>query len=352
MKLGFIGRKMSFKSKKRRGPPPVRIPNPPKPQEIMDVFDEISGVKSIVVRDAKGRLIRKNMRMPRTPQEQKFFEQGEKLVSEGMKSIKQLYQYNPQNVIDIMPVINTITSLNQKQAEDISKIADFGNIQKDIEDFRGIQKDILNKELLKRRGYIESDLLRSGLKDSTYAAEQRAFFDNEAEMSRRMGDLQATQYGEDLAKQRLGRNLLAYDARQQVRDNELRGAQQEYALRQQKASDAENMRQRAIEERMNQINMGNALMGIDRERAGQNNAAMFSLAENQIRNRNQMEDYNSRVNAMNQNYQNQLGYHQNMNAQRRDYGGLLGNVAGTVGGSMLFGPVGSGGNKLFGKLFG
>lgn len=345
---------MSFKGKKRkyRRPPPLRLPPPPKPKEIMDVFDEISGVKSVIVRDAQGRQIRKIMRIPRTPEEQRFFEQGEQLVREGIESVKQLWKYDPQNVVDIMPLINTIASLNEKQAEDLSKITDFGNIKQDIEDFKGIQKDLLKDELLRGKNLLEDDLSRMGRAGGTYAAAQRAYFEKEAAMARRLGDLQSTQYGEDLARQRLGRNLLAYDARQQGRENELRGAQQEYALRQQKAADAENMRQRALEERMNQINIGNSLMGIDRNRAMQNNAAQFSLAENQIRNRNQMDEYNSRINAMNQNYQNQLGYHQNLNAQRTDYGGLLGNVAGTVGGSMLFGPLGSGGNKLFGKLFG
>lgn len=344
---------MSLTRKRRyAAPPPIKLPPPPKPQEIMDVFDEISGVQSVVVRDANGRQVRKIMRMPRTPQEQKFFEEGERLVSEGIQSIKQLFQYNPQNVIDIMPVINTITSLNQKQAEDLSKITDFGNIQQDIDDFKGIQKDLLNDELMRGKNILENDLARMGRSGGTYAAAERAYFQKEAAMAKRLADLQATQYGEDLSKQRLQRNLIAYDARQRGREDELRGAQQEYALRQQKAMDEENMRQRALEERMNQINIGNSLMGIDRNRAQQSNAPQFSLAENQIRNRNQMEDYNSRINAMNQNYQNQMGYHQNMNAQRRDYGGLLGNVAGTVGGSLLFGAPGSGGNKLFGKLFG
>lgn len=345
---------MSFKGKKRkyRSPPPLRLPPPPKPQEIMDVFDEISGVKSVVVRDAKGRQIRKIMRMPRTPEEQRFFEQGEQLVREGIDSVKQLWKYDPQNVVSMTPVINAIANMKTQQADDLSKIADFGNIKQEIEDFKGIQKTLLNEELLRGRNKMEEDLSRKGLSKSTYGAEERAFFNKEAAMARRLGDLQATQYGEDLAKQRLGRNLVEYDARQQGRENELRGAQQEYALRQQKATDEENMRQRAIDERMNQINIGNSLMGIDRNRAMQSNAPQFSLAENQIRNRNQMEEYNSRIKAMDQNYQNQLGYHQNLNAQRSQYGSMLGSGAALVGGSMLLGPEGSGGNKLFGKLFG
>lgn len=336
-------------------PPPPRLPPPPKPQEIMDVIDEISGTRSMIVTE-NGRKVRKIIKLPRSAEEQKFLRLGEEIISEGLASIKQLYQYNPQNVASIQPLINTIANLNERQIQDLSQITNFGNLREDVESFRTMQKDLLNEDLLRAEGNMENDLARMGRAGGTYGAAQRAYFAKESAMARRQGDFQALQYGQDLTRQRLGTNLAAYEARQQGRANELRAAETEYSLNRQRQADLENLRQSALSERMNQINIGSSLRGADLSRQQQGNATQMALYENDLRNRNQQNDYNNRFNVVNQDYQNQLGYHQAMTNYNKEnetgFGQALMTGAGLVGGSMLLGPAGSGGNKLFGKLFG
>lgn len=334
--------------------PPV-LPPPPKPQEIMDVIDRISGAQSRVVTGPNGKKYREIVRLPRTAEEQRFFNIGGELIREGLKSIQELYKYNPMNVVDIQPVINAIADINEKRAADLSKIADFGDIKQDIQNFRNIQKTMLNDELKRGKNRLENNLAILGRSSGTYGAAQRAYFENEAAKTRQLNDIQALQYGETLAAQRLGRNLKAYEARQGARENQLRNAQLEYTLKQQRQNDLDNRRRELTNESLNQIKLGSGLRGEDMSRAMGSNASELSLRENALRNRSDIDHYNSVVNNLNANYQNQLAHHQatqNQGSFGDFLGGSIGNILGTVGGSMLMGPSGSGGNMLFNKLFG
>lgn len=338
-------------------PPPPRLPPPPKPQEIMDVIDELSGAKSVVVTGPDGKKFRKIMRLPRSPEEERFFNIGGELIREGLKSIQELYKYNPMNVVDIQPVINTIANINEERAADLSKITDFGDINQDIQNFRNIQKTMLNDELTRGKNRLENDLATLGRSKGSYAAAQRAYFENEAAKTKQLNDIQALQYGENLANQRLGRNLTAYGARQEDRENQLRGAQLEYGLKQQRQTDLDNRRRELTNESLNQIKLGSGLRGEDINRAIGSGASDLALRENAMRNRADIDHYNSVVGNINANYQNELGYNQLLrNQAQNSFGSFLGSsiptVLGTVGGAMLAGPAGSGGSMLMSKLFG
>ncbi len=348
-------------------PPPVILPPPPTEQEILDVFDELNGVQSIVITQPNGRKVRRTTRLPRTPEQERIFKIGERIMGEGLPALQYLFQKNPSAIVSATPVINAIAGLNEKQAQELSQIADFGNIQQDIQNFTNVQQQLFDRELMRGRNRLETDLARRGRSGGSYGAAQRAYFENEAALGRAQNDINALQYGEALAERRLSRNLKAYDARQEGRENQVRGAQMEYGLKRQEQNDLEAQRQRNIENQMNLFQLGSNIVAQDQNRATQSNANQLALQEFGLRNQAQMGRYNAdtankleryrlEAGALNNNYQNQLAYNQALrNAENQkggSFGQLLGNIGGLVGSSMLFGPTGSGGNKLFTKLFG
>lgn len=345
-------------------PPPVILPPPPTEQEILDVFDELNGVQSIVVTQPNGKRVRRTTRLPRTPEQEHIFQIGQKIISEGLPALQYLFKQNPSSIVSSAPVIDAIAGLNQKQAEQLSQIADFGNIQQEIKNFADVQSKLFDRELMRGRNRLETDLARRGRSGGSYGAAQRAYFENEAALGSAQNEINALQYGEALADRRLSRNLKAYDAQQEGRENQLRGAQMEYSLRRQEQNDLEAQRQRAIENQMNLFQVGSNIVGQDQNRANQSNANQLALQEFALRNQAQLGRYNAETagkleryrlhaGAVNHNQALQNQALQNSeNQEGGSFGQVLGNIGGLVGSSLLFGAPGSGGNQLFTKLFG
>lgn len=328
--------------KKSKPPAFVPIAPPPSAPEIMDVIDEITGQQAIIAAGPDGKKHRVIKQLPRTPQQQAFFQQGEELMARAIKNIQQLQPFDPNSVVDYAPVVQAFANLNQEQARDLGKIADFGNIQQDIDNFKQMQTTLLEDQFRNNRNNLETDLARKGKSQGSYGQEQRARNSYYENLLRQQNEVNATQYGENLADQRLGRNLTAYEARQQGRENQLNAAQGEYNLKQQQAQDLDYRRQVGIGENMNQFGLGQNLTGQDLARAMGGRAAELGNQMFAQQSADQANRYNADINRQQINYGNQMAQYNNKPIGFRDFAGnLIGQGLGMALGGAIGGPMGA-----------
>lgn len=327
---------------RRSSPRPPQLPPPPKAQEIMDVIDEISGTQAVTVTGPDGKKRRVIQRLPRTPEEEQLFRQGEALMASALQNLKTLYNHDPSQVVDFSPVIQTFANINQERIEDLAQIADLGNIEADVADFKAIQKNLLGEELKQARLAQEQGLVERGHYNSSAGDSFRAQLSREEALARQQVDLNARLYGEQLADQKLRRNLMAHDLREQGRQGKLQEAEREYTLRQQQKQDLKNKQKEAIQNQAALFQMGAGLKGEDTSRAIATRVPELSLQQWSQTNQDQMNRYNADINRINTGYQQQVAHHQ---MQPPSFLETVGSLASGLGGAMLTAPT----NSLLGR---
>ena len=341
--LALIGTGVAASSMgSRSSPRPPQLPAPPKPQEIMDVIDEISGTQAVTVTGPDGKKRRVIQRLPRTPQEEQLFRQGEELMSSAIQNLKTLYNHDPSQVVDFAPVIETFANINQERAEDLAQITNLGNIQADVDDFKAIQKNLLNEELKQARLSQEEGLIDRGHYNSTAGDSLRAQLAREEALARQQVDLNSRMYGEQLADQRLNRNINTFGLREQGRQGQLTQAQSAYNLAQQQKEDLEQKHQAEIQNQGALFQMGAGLRGEDASRAMATRAPELGLNQWAQTNQDQMNRYNADINRMNAGYQQRLAHHQ---AQPPSFLETVGSLGTGLGGAMMTAPS----NSLMGR---
>ena len=69
-------------------PQAPQIAAPPKPEEMVDFFNYLAGVKYITSTDSKGKKRAEVIRLPRSPEEQAFFSELESGLRQSIGNIK------------------------------------------------------------------------------------------------------------------------------------------------------------------------------------------------------------------------------------------------------------------------
>ena len=293
-------------------PDPPHLPEAPAPQELMDVLDEIAGAEAVTVTGADGKKRRVIRRLPRTKEEEAIFKQGQDLMASALKNITQLYQYDPSSVVDFSSIIQTFANINEEQAQDLAKIGDFGNITEEIGAFKTMQKDLLDREYQKAQDASDESFVRRGYgRDSTGAAETRAALAGDYAQKRQQTEVASQLYGEELAGKRLGRNVGVFNLKEAGRQNRLQAAKLAYDLEQQKKGDLERLRQNALNENQNQLQIGAGLVGGDLNKAMNNRANQDALHQMQVGNNAQMSHYNANVDRLVKQHQMDVQANQN-----------------------------------------
>lgn len=331
----------------RSSPPtPPQLPPPPKPQEILDVIDEITGTQAITVTGSDGKKRRIVSRLPRTPEEEHFFKEGESLITGALNNLKTLYQQQPERLIDFTPIIDTFANINEERARDLGEIANIGNIQQEIEDFKQIQKNLMDEEVRKINQAQEQGLIERGHYNSTAGDSLRAQLAREEALARQQADLQARTFGENLAGQRLNRNIAAYGLREEGRRDRLEQTERDIALQEAERQQLEEQRREAIQNNVAQLQTGANLTGQDISRAMATQAPQLGLQQFALTNQDQMNRYGANINRLNQNFHNQMAHHQ---AQPPSFGETLGRLGMMGAGSFLGGGLGTVGSTLAGN---
>lgn len=269
---------------------------PPPPPEIMDVIDEVTGVQAIVTTDSNGKKRRVISRLPRTQEEEERYKLGEDIISQAMKNIIELRKYDIDAFTPFEPLIKVMSELNEETQKALGEVANIGNIGQEIQNFREMQNAIVEKEFERVRRQRIEDFTHMGRSGSSAASEYLASLDREAIEAGRKVDMMASDYGEDLASKRLGRNAQAFGLQQLGRDQKLKAAQSEYALRKDQLADLDRRRQNAIQENKEMIGVGSSIIGADANKALQSQAPQLANQTFAMQSADSLNRFNADVN--------------------------------------------------------
>lgn len=321
-----------FKSKK---PPQAPIlDTPPKVEELIDVIDEITRTEAITVTGADGKKRRVIRNLPKTREEELLHKQAEDIMSKVVNNILALEKYDPSSMIDFKNIIDAFSNINDESMKELSQIANFGNIEKDVNDFRNIRSNILKEKFLSEETRLNERLAHQGLADSTIGREERNLLSRNQTLAGQEADLQALQFGETLANNRLARNTNIYQLNEMGRQGRLRAAQTEYELAKQKQTDLEQMRQNAIAENMNQMQIASGILGNDLNRSMGSQANTAALNQMQVANAAQMNNYNANINRLTQQHKMRMDA---FNARPPSFGDFAMRLGGMGAGSFMSG---------------
>ena len=276
-----------------RGRKPPEAPQLPAQQaapELMDVIDELSGVQTITVTGADGKKRRVTQRLPLTPQEEQTLTQAKNLMNQAVNNIQRLYQYDPTTVENYQPFIQAFANINQERMQDLAQIGDFKDIAEKVEQFKTMNHDLAMESFDESQRMTEENLARRGLQRSTEATENRIAMSKARARLEQEINVGSENYGQDLQNRRLETQGRAYALREQGRNSRLEEASAGYELERQKADDLENLRQGAINENINMLNVGQGIVGQDTQKAQlgiEGNRSAISMFGAQANNQNQ-----------------------------------------------------------------
>lgn len=329
-------------------PPPPQLPPPPKPQEILDTIDEITGTQTITVTGADGKKRRVTSKLPRTPQEQQRFEQGERLIASAIGNLNILYQEQPERLNSFQPLLDMFSNINDERLQDLEQIANIGNIQESVNRFREINRNLMYENFRRQNNATEEGLAHRGMANSTAGNDLRAQLAREQSLASQQAELQAEAFGEGLANQRLQRNAQAYGLREQGRQGRMDAAQRTFDLQERQRDILDAQRQDAINRNLQQLNVGSGLTGQDLSKSLAGNTSQNSLMQFQAANNNQLNYHNANINRLNADYQNRLAHFQ---ATPPSFGQSLG-AAGLQLGMTGLGAMAGGAGTAFGNMAG
>ncbi len=264
--------------------------------ELMDVVDEIAGVQTITVTGPDGKKRRVTQKLPLTPQEQQTLDQARALMNQAVNNIQRLYQYDPATVANYQPFIQAFANINQERMADLGKIGDFKDISEKVEQFKTMNHALTMEAFDNKQRMTEENLAKRGLQRSTEATENRAAMAKQRAQLEQEVNVTSENYGEDLQNRRLDREARTYAIREQGRNARLEEANAGYELERQKAADLDAVRQNAINENVNMLNVGQGITGQDTQRA------QLGLAGNQ----NAVAIFGAQANNQNQRYANDI----------------------------------------------
>ena len=323
-------------------------PIPPK-EELMDVIDKISGTQTITVTGADGKKRRVMERLPRTPEEQKLFDDAGELMDKSIAEIKRLNEYNPAEVIDFAPFVNVMNDLNLERTNDIAELSKLPDFNRYVEDFKAMGNTILQEEFQRQENETQEYLNRRGYGDSTAAIESKAALGHHKARALNENNVNANLYGEQLKGADLTNRSNMYDLRERGRMGQLQRAEKEHQLKLEKKAQLDNARQTALQNQEGLFKIGAKIRGDDTATAMASRAPELGNEIFKNSNRESLERHNLNLNQINARYQNEMAAY---NSRPPGFGDFLTSAGIGVGTAMLTGHPGSVAGKFGSKLFG
>ena len=320
--------------------PPTAPSYPPLPPkaEWMDFISQRTGVEAVKVTgpDGKDRII--DRRLPRSAEDQKFFDFGGDLMDKAMIEVKKLATYDPTAVVDFAPFINIMNDLNTERKADMAELSKLPDFNQYVEDYKKMGNQVLQDEFKKQENENEAYLADMGYSKSTAALGMKLAFDAQKSKILKEFDTEANFRGQQAkaADQALRQNEFGF--RDQGRAGQLQKAQAEHQLKLNQADQIASQRQQALQNQYGLFKLGADIRGEDHARAAMGRAPELA---NQIFQQNSMDSlnrYNSQVNATNAQYQNQMASYQN---QRPSFGETALQLGGMGVGAYFGGPWGA-----------
>jgi|GEM_PF-2397956 len=327
-------------------PESPQLAKPPAPQEMLDVMDELTGTKTVTATDpVTGKKVRLIQQLPRSKEEQALYDEAGVLMDKAIGEMKRLYDYDPSQIVNYAPFVNTLNALNQERTEDMAKLTQIPDFTRYVDEFKGMQKTILDEEFARRGNELQEGLNRKGYGNSTGSAEMKAALAKEQSMANQKSNVDALTYAQQLEAQDLARRTQEYGLREATREGRLASARAEYGLQKEYAQSLENQRDKALQHQANLFQTGANIRGADTNKKMSTMAPNLALAEFTAKNNNALNYYNADVNRIKSQYDMDLAEH---NSQPPSFGQMALGLGTTLGSAYLMGGGGLGG---FGSSF-
>ncbi|WP_440682146.1 hypothetical protein [Cysteiniphilum halobium] len=280
-------------------------------QELLDVIDEIAGTQTVTVKGENGKRMRKISRLPRTDQEEQYYQQGQNLIGKALNNLSQLFENKPEAVVDFKPVIDTFAKLNDERVADLAKRPGLEGINQYVNEFRDYQRNILDDVFTQHKMQQESQLAQSGHYNSTAGHAHRAYMAKQEGLARQQADINARTYGEDIMAKRQQNFNTEYAANEQARKGQLDQALQQYTLAQQQKQDKDTNNAMQLQNALNQLQTGYTLTGQDLQKAMASKSAELGLKHStgiadsafkqaSLNNQMKQQQFQNELNAQNQ----------------------------------------------------
>lgn len=325
------------------------IPPVPKPQEMMDVIDEVTGTQSITVTGADGKKRRIIQKLPRTREEEALYQEAGQLMDRAIGEMKRLYDYDPSQLVHYGSFVNALNVLNQERSQDMAELTQFPDFNRYVQEFKDMQKSIIDEEYMRSHNALEENLAHKGLADSTTGREERNLLTRNAAMARQRAGAEAQMMGEQLKGADLANRTNAFNLREATRQGRLSAAATEYELQKDYAAQLEEQRDKALTHQSHLYNVAAGIRGADTNKAMATMAPNMALAEFGATNNNALNYYNADVNRITQQYGMELGAHK---AKGPGFGQNLLHLGGMGIGAFLGGPMGMMAGGMAGKALG
>jgi len=319
----------------RKSSPPPAAASPPTPREISDFVNEITGTAFKKMTLPNGSTEYRTIRHPRPPKQQEFFNLAENMLSESLRSMKELFAYNPDSIPSYTPLINSLNALSAEQKADLEKVSSFEGFGKEVALFKELAAQKLEQEQYNERQLLEEQLARRGLSNSSIGASQRAALQAQQQLAKQQSEASSIIQAEEVARTKQENRLVGYHERQLARENEANIAQTQYNLAMQQDQLKEERRLQAVQEQQNLLNTSRGILqqDIDNALRGEQNALNLMNSHNQAN----LNAYTAGENAKAVNYQQQLEYQK---SKAPSFGDFLLKTAGTGLGYAMGGPAG------------
>ncbi len=328
---------MSFGGDDSPPPAPYYPPMPPK-EELLDVIDHVTGTQAITVVGADGKKKRVIERLPRTPEEQRLYEEAGDLMNKAIVEIKRLSDYDPASVVDFAPFVDVMNTLNAERQADMAELSRLPDFNQYVSDFKSMGNTILQEEFKKQENETYEYLSRRGYGDSTAAIEMRNALGYQKSKALEEHNVNATMYGEQLKAADLANRMNTYGFREQGRMGQLQNAQAEHNLKLGQYDQSNAMRQQALQNQSGLFNIGSSIRGEDANKAMATRAPELANTIFQQSNMDSLNRHNAQIGQINSQYQNQLASY---NSQRPSFGDTMLQLGGMGVGAYFGGPMGA-----------
>jgi hypothetical protein len=309
-------------------PPAPSYPPVPPPEELMDVIDQITGTQTITVIGADGKKKRVIERLPRTPQEQKLYDQAGELMAKAVTEIQRLNEYDPSALVDFAPFVQVMNDLNTERQQDIAELTKLPDFNQTVQTFKDMNKRIVEDDFKRQENEGREYLNRRGYGDSTAAIEMRNSLGKNRAQALEESQVRGDLYGEQLKSADLANRHSAYGLREQGRMGQLQRAHLEHQLKLDQTHQLDAARQQALQNQSGLFAVGAGIRGEDANRAMATRAPDLANTIFQQSNSDSLNRHTAQINQINAQYQNQRTHYQ---ATPPSFGDTLLNLGGKAG---------------------
>jgi len=290
--MGFFGN--LFGEKKAA---PVRLPKPPAEKPFIDFMDHIAGVKLVDATDpVTGKKMRVIQRLPRSKEDQQFYDLAGQLLGRAMQEMGNLYQNDPSQVVHFAPFIEAINVLNQERGEDIAKLTNLPDFTRYVDEFKDMQYTVLDDAYKRQENVQQEALNRSGYgHGSTASAEFKAALASERALAEQGVGLQAREFAEGLYDRDLSRRTEEYGLRENTRQNRLADLQARFGLQKDYAGQLIGQEDRQMGHKGALFEIGNKVRNDDFAKADGRPLLQAQIQDYAAKNDRDVKIYNAQV---------------------------------------------------------